>query len=281
MPRVSSKIDGEDGLFYYVIVLKILRLVLTYTSLVSCFFVSKNSDSGGPLISFKQNNKPVLIGTVSWGFGCADPHYPGVYSRCSSYYQDWLRGNICDLSTSTDSKFWPDKYLACEGKTNSSSKNAATSAPTPSPSATSAPTSSIAPTSTAIGNEGGANAGREGDSVPIFRSAVRLEFHFDDHPEDIGWSVKCGRGVSDMIDLADIPSGRYGEQDYAGEMQSEVAYVPSDVLGECIVTITDSWADGLGEGSYILISHLMNDGHAEEVGKVEGDFAEERFTILL
>ena len=97
----------------------------------------------------ENSDKPTLIGTVSWGFGCADPHYPGVYSRCSSYF-DWLRANICDLSTSTDSKFWPDNYLACEGKTNVSSKNNtdgtdATSAPTPSPTlaVTSAPTSLI------------------------------------------------------------------------------------------------------------------------------------------
>ena len=145
------------------------------------FFYKTNSDSGGPLISVKENSdKPTLIGTVSWGFGCADPHYPGVYSRCSSYF-DWLRANICDLSTSTDSKFWPDNYLACEGKTNVSGKNNtdgtgavrtsaptslisgkntdgtdATSAPTQSPSlaVTSAPTSLIAPNnSTDVGNK--------------------------------------------------------------------------------------------------------------------------------
>ena len=128
----------------------------------------------------ENSDKPTLIGTVSWGFDCADPHYPGVYSRCSSYF-DWLRANICDLSTSTDSKFWPDNYLACEGKTNVSGKNNtdgtgavrtsaptslisgkntdgtdATSAPTqsPSPAVTPAPTSLIAPNnSTDVGNK--------------------------------------------------------------------------------------------------------------------------------
>lgn len=35
-------------------------------------------DSGGPLM---QDN--ILIGVVSWGVGCGDPRYPGVYSKLS------------------------------------------------------------------------------------------------------------------------------------------------------------------------------------------------------
>lgn len=41
-------------------------------------------DSGGPLFS---NN--TLVGVVSWGFGCAKPNYPGVYSRVASVV-DWI-----------------------------------------------------------------------------------------------------------------------------------------------------------------------------------------------
>lgn len=42
-------------------------------------------DSGGPLYD-KINN--VLVGLVSWGFGCADPNFPGVYSRISDQVRD-------------------------------------------------------------------------------------------------------------------------------------------------------------------------------------------------
>jgi len=59
-------------------------------------------DSGGPLI-----HKGKLVGLTSWGVGCNDGNFPGVYARVSSAY-NWIRRNICSFS------MYPDPSFQCE-----------------------------------------------------------------------------------------------------------------------------------------------------------------------
>uniref|UniRef100_A0AAY4CH40 Peptidase S1 domain-containing protein n=1 Tax=Denticeps clupeoides TaxID=299321 RepID=A0AAY4CH40_9TELE len=50
---------------------------------------SCQGDSGGPMVS-RQGTAWVQSGIVSFGKGCAEPYFPGVYTRVSQY-QKWIR----------------------------------------------------------------------------------------------------------------------------------------------------------------------------------------------
>ena len=71
-----------------------------------------NCTSGGPLV----NSDYVLVGIVSWGFGCALPDTPGVYARVSAQHS-WIASNVrlalwealFDVINITD-----DKYTATQ-----------------------------------------------------------------------------------------------------------------------------------------------------------------------
>lgn len=53
---------------------------------------SCQGDSGGPL-TVPKGSTQVLAGIVSWGYGCADSRYPGMYGRVSSF-ERWITDTV-------------------------------------------------------------------------------------------------------------------------------------------------------------------------------------------
>eukprot|EP00531_Pseudo-nitzschia_arenysensis_P015398 CAMPEP_0116146244 /NCGR_PEP_ID=MMETSP0329-20121206/17059_1 /TAXON_ID=697910 /ORGANISM="Pseudo-nitzschia arenysensis, Strain B593" /LENGTH=367 /DNA_ID=CAMNT_0003641975 /DNA_START=165 /DNA_END=1267 /DNA_ORIENTATION=- len=101
-------------------------------------------DSGGPLLLTPNEDHldDAVVGIVSWGRGCANENFPGVYTRISYFYH-WITQEMCEQ----DEKDVPD-YIDCQAmpnfnnnQNNNNNKNKdPTLAPTTSPSM--APTAS-------------------------------------------------------------------------------------------------------------------------------------------
>jgi len=109
-------------------------------------------DSGGPLLltpDDENHEADSLVGIVSWGRGCADEEFPGVYTRIS-YFYDWIVGTMCVLNSEA-----VPSYVDCDEimgiDTNritdvEEEEEEITPSPTPSPTVTPTPAPTAPPT---------------------------------------------------------------------------------------------------------------------------------------
>ncbi|KAL3929865.1 MAG: hypothetical protein SGBAC_012022 [Bacillariaceae sp.] len=103
---------SSDGLDSYEGLLSEAMMCAADEGKDACF-----GDSGGPLVARNLDSQPidtdptrtadVLVGLTSWGYGCADANFPGVYSRISNQI-GWLTETLCQISDDP-----PNEYYNC------------------------------------------------------------------------------------------------------------------------------------------------------------------------
>ncbi len=113
---------------------------------------SCQGDSGGPIF-VQQNGSFVQVGIVSWGSGCADKDYPGVYTNVYALY-DWIHEyvGLPGVSTRTPTETMDPARTWTPTASNTPSQTpepSLTRTPRPRVSATSTPSDTAIPTATA------------------------------------------------------------------------------------------------------------------------------------
>ena len=82
----SCQVEKDNQLhlkYYYIVYYKFNQIILS-----TCF--PFQGDSGGALFTCKNSADCTQIGIVSWGIGCAQAQYPGVYTRVTEMI-DWIQ----------------------------------------------------------------------------------------------------------------------------------------------------------------------------------------------
>ena len=65
-------------------------------------------DSGGPLFVSNDDSSYTQVGIVSYGYGCADPDHPGIYTDVA-HYMGWIKNQVCTgLSLSPNAELCSD-----------------------------------------------------------------------------------------------------------------------------------------------------------------------------
>ena len=207
---------------------------------------SCQGDSGGPIFA---NGK--LVGVVSWGYGCADPNFPGVYAEVAAVY-NWIRNAGCNMGGNAS---------FC----GNTSPTPAPPSPTPAPPApTPSPPSPSPPTGDSCG---------DGPSIGV---DYFVNVKYDEYPEELRVILRDESTNAVLLDTntMDVPGAEETKR-------YPVQLVPG---GNYRLILSDSFGDGIccqyGEGSVEM--YALAGGSKVQLVDPIGDFGDRtviRFTV--
>jgi trypsin len=215
---------------------------------------SCQGDSGGPLFDEASRKQ---VGVVSWGVGCADRRYPGVYARLSGAEQ-WIKSVVCGNSAAS-SEFKPD---FCNP--NPAPPAPATSAPAPPAPATSAP-APPAPVTPAPAPPAPAPPAPAPPSTARSFEVEVIVLH-DTYPGETGWTLKDSSGkvvLSQGIGTYNTPRGRVSRKVSVPDGLYEFEMLDSQGDGLCCRYGRGAYGVRINGGSLVVSGSQFGSSKAE------------------
>jgi trypsin len=193
---------------------------------------SCQGDSGGPLFDEASRKQ---VGVVSWGIGCAEASYPGVYARLSGA-EDWIKGVVCGTNGSNGQSNYPPAFCG-----NGPTPTPPPPTPTPPPPS---PTPPTPPPPTPTPPPPSPTPPPPSPTPPAGQSRVEVIVKHDDWPQETGWTLKDSNGNT-------LLSQQVRSYSIIGGLVTKEKTVTN---GNYAFEITDSYRDGIccanGNGYY-------------------------------
>ena len=188
---------------------------------------SCQGDSGGPMVVLADDDETYLqCGIVSWGNGCADVGYPGVYTRVS-YFTDWICDNTDGDVCANESNFCTVVIAGCMDITAENYNADATL--------------------------------DDGSCEYVCDQIVSLAISFDCWPEETGWSISNENGSVIASQVAGYYSSSDTVEDICVSEEDCYVFTITDSYGDGLGG--SQWGgcsiDGsydVSAGGYVLVS---------------------------